>query len=62
LTAHEANEYALVRSYVRMHDLHLSIFGSHVPNTTGADVALTRIAYAVYAYHSLTLWSRFADV
>jgi hypothetical protein len=45
-----------------MHDLHLSVFGSHVPNTTGADVALTRIAYAVYAYHSLTLWSRFPDV
>jgi hypothetical protein len=45
-----------------MHDLHLLIFGSHVPNTTGADVALTRIAYAEYACHSLTLWSRFVDV
>ena len=30
-----------------------------MPNDAGADVALARIAYAVYAYHSLTLWDPF---
>jgi hypothetical protein len=69
LTAHN---YAYTRqlyspsdSYVRFPQkshLHLLIFGSHVPSNAGADVALARIAYAVYAYHSLTLWTRFADV